>query len=306
MPINIHEDLPVRKLLEQEGIFAMDSSLAVQQDIRPLKILILNLMPKKQVTELQLLRLLSHGPIQIDVDFLYMTSHHSQNTERSYLQSYYKNWEEVADDYYDGLIITGAPVEHLSFDAVDYIAELEDVMVWAQTHVYHRLFICWAAQFALNYYYEISKKKLEKKVFGIYEYTVVKAEHPILRGFDDTYRVPQSRHTTIDWERVKKTDALLELTKHSDLGPDILTSADNRDLFILGHLEYDRDTLHLEYQRDLSRGQSIQLPVDYYPNDDVDNKPVFNWRSAAHLLAQNWINQTYQNTPYNLEDIATL
>ncbi len=204
------------------------------------------------------------------------------------------------------MIVTGAPVEHLAFERVDYIAELEQVLSWAQNPVYHRLFICWAAQFALHYYYQIPKINLEAKIFGIYDYSINKPNHPFLRGFNDHYYVPQSRHTTVDWKKIKETAELIELSSHAELGPDILSSSNGRDLFILGHLEYDRETLHLEYQRDLSRGQSIQLPVNYYPNDDVDKKPVFKWRSAAHLLAHNWINQTYQMTPFHLGEISIL
>lgn len=306
MPIKVIEGLPVRTKLEQEQVYTIEASRAISQDIRPLKILILNLMPLKEITELQLLRLLGNSPLQIDIDFLHMTTHKSKNTPTSYLQKYYKTHEEVIDQYYDGLIVTGAPVEKLEFRQVGYIEELRRIIDWAQTHVYSRFYICWGAQFALNHFYNINKLPLNNKLFGVFDYENIKPEHPYIRGFDDIYQVPQSRHTRIDNEAALNIPELEILTNHKEYGPDIITSSNQRDLFIFGHLEYDRETLKQEYDRDIKTGVDVNIPTNYYPGDNPDATPKFQWRSHGHLLFNNWLNETYQNTLYDLTKLNNL
>ena len=303
MPIKIVEGLPIRKELKREQIVTMDESTARTQDIRPLKILILNLMPKKETTELQLLRLLGNTPLQIEVDLMYTETYEASNTPISHLNQYYKTFDEIKDQQYDGLIITGAPVEQFEYNEVNYIDELKTILDWSQKNVFSRLFICWGAQYALNYFYDIDNYKLEQKLFGIYEYDVLEADHPLLRGFNDTYQVPQSRHTSISIETIQAQTDLRITTKHPKFGPDIITTTDNLDIFLLGHLEYDRETLHQEYQRDKEAGSKIALPENYYPGDDDSKTPKFTWKSNAFLLYNNWLNEVYQRTYYNLEDI---
>lgn len=303
MPIKIVEGLPIRKELKREQIVTMDESTARTQDIRPLKILILNLMPKKETTELQLLRLLGNTPLQIEVDLMYTATYEVSNTPISHLNQYYKTFDEIKDQQYDGLIITGAPVEQFEYNEVNYIDELKTILDWSQKNVFSRLFICWGAQYALNYFYDIDNYKLEQKLFGIYEYDVLEADHPLLRGFNDTYQVPQSRHTSISIETIQAQKDLRITTKHPKFGPDIITTTDNLDIFLLGHLEYDRETLHQEYQRDKEAGSKIALPENYYPGDDDSKTPKFTWKSNAFLLYNNWLNEVYQRTYYNLEDI---
>lgn len=303
MPIKIIEGLPVRNQLLDEKIYTIEASRALVQDIRPLRILILNLMPKKEETELHLLRLLGNTPLQIDVEFLYMSSHHSKNTPTSHLQKYYNSFEEVKKQRFDGMIVTGAPVEKLDFDDVDYIEELKSILNWAQTHVYSRFFICWGAQFALNHYFDIEKQALPNKLFGVFDYSNLKPKHPFVRGFDDIFKIPQSRHTTADIAALKDTEALDIITEHPEFGPDIMSTKDQRDLFIFGHLEYERDTLKMEYDRDVAATNNIDLPHNYFPGDNPDNEPLFSWKSHGHLLFNNWINETYQNTYYNLADM---
>lgn len=303
MPIKIVEGLPIRKELKREQIVTMDESTARTQDIRPLKILILNLMPKKETTELQLLRLLGNTPLQIEVDLMYTATYEASNTPISHLNQYYKTFDEIKDQQYDGLIITGAPVEQFEYNEVNYIDELKTILDWSQKNVFSRLFICWGAQYALNYFYDIDNYKLEQKLFGIYEYDVLEAEHPLLRGFNDTYQVPQSRHTSISIETIQAQKDLRITTKHPRFGPDIITTTDNLDIYLLGHLEYDRETLHQEYQRDKEAGSKIALPENYYPGDDDSKTPKFTWKSNAFLLYNNWLNEVYQHTYYNLEDI---
>lgn len=300
MPIKIIEGLPVRTKLQQEQVYTIEASRAITQDIRPLKILILNLMPLKETTELQLLRLLGNSPLQIDVEFLHMSSHQSKNTPTSHLQKFYKTHDEVKDDYFDGMIVTGAPVEKFNFEQVGYIEELKKVTDWAQTHVFSRFYICWGAQFALNHYYNIEKYTLSEKLFGVFDYQNIKPEHPYIRGFDDIYQVPQSRHTKIDYAALNDIPDLEVLTSNKDYGPDIITSKNQRDLFIFGHLEYDRETLKAEYDRDAVSGMDTAVPFNYYPDDNPSEIPKFQWRSHGHLLFNNWLNETYQNTLYDL------
>lgn len=306
MPIKIIEGLPVKTKLQQEQVYTIETSRAISQDIRPLKILILNLMPLKETTELQLLRLLGNSPLQIDIEFLHMSSHQSKNTPTSYLQKFYKTHEEVKDDYFDGMIVTGAPVEKFEFDQVGYINELRAITDWAATHVFSRFYICWGAQFALNHYYNIEKIALTEKLFGVFDYQNVKPEHPYIRGFDDIYQVPQSRHTRIDYTALNDIPDLEILTSNSQLGPDIITSKNQRDIYIFGHLEYDRETLKKEYDRDIESMQDVDIPVNYYPNDNPSENPKFQWRSHGHLLFNNWLNETYQNTLYDLTKLHEL
>ena len=306
MPIKIIEGLPVKTKLQQEQVYTIETSRAISQDIRPLKILILNLMPLKETTELQLLRLLGNSPLQIDIEFLHMSTHQSKNTPTSYLQKFYKTHEEVKDDYFDGMIVTGAPVEKFEFDQVGYINELRAITDWAATHVFSRFYICWGAQFALNHYYNIEKIALTEKLFGVFDYQNVKPEHPYIRGFDDIYQVPQSRHTRIDYTALNDIPDLEILTSNSQLGPDIITSKNQRDIYIFGHLEYDRETLKKEYDRDIESMQDVDIPVNYYPNDNPSENPKFQWRSQGHLLFNNWLNETYQNTLYDLTKLHEL
>ncbi|HJG33425.1 MAG TPA: homoserine O-succinyltransferase [Jeotgalicoccus aerolatus] len=306
MPIKIIEGLPVKTKLQQEQVYTIETSRAISQDIRPLKILILNLMPLKETTELQLLRLLGNSPLQIDIEFLHMSTHQSKNTPTSYLQKFYKTHEEVKDDYFDGMIVTGAPVEKFEFDQVGYINELRAITDWAATHVFSRFYICWGAQFALNHYYNIEKIALTEKLFGVFDYENVKPEHPYIRGFDDIYQVPQSRHTRIDYTALNDIPDLEILTSNSQLGPDIITSKNQRDIYIFGHLEYDRETLKKEYDRDIESMQDVDIPVNYYPNDNPSENPKFQWRSHGHLLFNNWLNETYQNTLYDLTKLHEL
>ena len=305
MPIQIVEGLPVIKKLEEERVYTIEKARALSQDIRPLKILILNLMPKKEETELQLLRLLGNTPLQIEVDFMYTATHESVNTRMSYLQKYYVTLDEIRHRFFDGIIITGAPVEHLEYENVDYYDELNQIMDWAQRHVYAKMFVCWGAQYAINYYYGIEKIDLPAKLFGIFKYEKLIRDHPLLRGFDEFYRVPQSRHTRINHEKLAEIDGLTILTNHEKYGPDLVCTEDMRDLFVFGHLEYDRDTLKNEYVRDLERGEDIMMPKNYFPQDDPEQKPIFNWKSHAYLLFNNWINETYQHTPYDLSEIKS-
>lgn len=303
MPIKLAPGLPIRKQLTEEGIVAMDDFRARTQDIRPLKILILNLMPRKESTELQLLRLLGNTPLQIEVDLIYTSSYEASHTPKSYLEQFYKTFDQVEGDQYDALIITGAPVEHLRYKDVSYINELERILDWSKRNVFARIFICWGAQYALYHNYGIENVKLDDKLFGIFEYLVEDNAHPLLRGFNDSYKVPQSRHTTIDVQTIRATEDLEILSAHPIYGPDIIISKERHDIFLLGHLEYDRNTLGDEYQRDVSEGKKIHVPESYYPADDASQRPDFTWRSYAHLFYNNLLNEIYQNTYYDLKEL---
>ncbi len=303
MPIKIPNGLPVSKNLEQQGVNIIHERRASSQDIRPIRVMILNLMPTKEATEFQLLRLLGGTPLQIDVDLMHTASYQSKNISESHLNNFYKTFDEIKNDYYDGLIITGAPVEHMPFEEVSYYEELLSIIQWSETHVFSRFFICWGAQFALNHYYDIQKIALDQKLFGIYKYKVSQSNHPYLRGFNDYYWVPESRHTSLNADQLYAHEDLLVLSERDDLGPDIVTSRDYRDLFIFGHLEYQRETLELEYQRDLNKGLNIAVPDHYYPQDDPEQEPIVSWQSYAYILFNNWVNETYQNTPYDLKQL---
>ena len=293
--------MPARQILESENVFVMSETRAMQQDIRPLKILILNLMPTKITTETQLLRCLSNSPIQVDVEFLHTKTHSSKNTPNEHLSTFYKDFDEVRAKRYDGMIITGAPVEHMQFEEVDYWDELTQIMDWTKTNVTNTFHICWGAQAGLYYHYGINKHPLSQKMFGIYRHEVLNAQEPLMRGFDDFFYAPHSRHTAVRSEDICSNDGLKLLAESSEAGAYIIISADRRQIFVTGHSEYDRDTLKGEYVRDLGRGLEIQQPVNYFPNGDAAATPSVMWRAHAHLLYTNWLNYyVYQATPYEL------
>lgn len=284
MPIRIPDLLPARQILESENVFVMSETRALQQDIRPLKILILNLMPTKITTETQLLRCLSNSPLQVDVEFLRTRTHTSKNTPNEHLSTFYKDFEEVKGHKYDGMIITGAPVEQMQFEQVDYWNELVDIMDWTKTNVTNTFHICWGAQAGLYYHYGINKHPLSQKMFGIYKHNIINPQEPLMRGFDDYFYAPHSRHTAVRSEDIRSNDGLRLLAESDDAGAYIIISADRRQIFVTGHSEYDRDTLKGEYVRDLGRGLEIQQPVNYFPNGDASAIPNVTWRAHAHLL----------------------
>ena len=305
MPIKISDALPAAKILENENIFVMTEKRANTQDIRPLKILILNLMPTKIETETQLLRLLGNTPLQIEIDLLQTATYQAKNVSKQHLLDFYKTFDEVKDKRYDGLIVTGAPVEHLKFEEVDYWEELCDILKWANKNVYSTLYICWGAQAGLYYHYGIDKKYREDKLFGIYSHEVLIPTHPLLRGFDDMFLAPHSRYTYNDVEDVKNVDDLDLLTFSNEAGVHICADRACRKFFISGHSEYDRCTLAGEYARDLEKGLKIEVPENYFPGDNANKLPVMNWRSAASLLFSNWVNHiVYQHTPFDLDDLG--
>ena len=303
MPIKIADGLSAKEKLHEEGICTIDKGQAIHQDIRPLRILILNLMPLKKPTELQLLRLLGDSPLQVEIDFCHTTTHESTHTDPSYLEQNYYTFDDINDKYYDGLIITGAPVEKIEFEQVDYWQEIVTYLEWAKTHAYSSLFFCWGAQAALYHYYGIEKRLLPAKLFGIYEYALTQKNHPLLRGFDDRYLIPQSRHTAINDIQVYNTPKLDILSRSTQTGINIMGTPDRRLFFVLGHFEYDRRTLETEYLRDKEKGLPIAIPEHYYPKNNDQNTPVFTWCSYAHLFYHNWLNLVYQDTPYQLEDL---
>ncbi|SEH39278.1 homoserine O-succinyltransferase [Ruminococcus flavefaciens] len=304
MPIRISSELPAFKTLGEENIFVMSKERAEHQDIRPLKVVILNIMPKKIETESQLLRLLSNTPLQVDVDLLQMASHVSKNTSVHHLESFYKTFDEIRDDRYDGMIITGAPVELLDYEQVDYWDEICTIMEWSKTHVFSTLYICWAAQAGLYYHYGIPKYTLDHKMFGIFPHRAEVSNCQLLRGFDDIFYVPHSRNTEVRREDIERIPQLEILTVSDIAGVHIVANKNGRQYFITGHSEYDRDTLANEYRRDVEKGIDIQIPYNYFPGDNPDNVPVFSWRCTANLMFSNWLNYcVYQKTPYNLDEL---
>ena len=304
MPIKIPNSLPARTTLEGENIFVMTEYRAIHQDIRPLKLLILNLMPTKIATETQLLRKFSNTPLQIQVELLQTVSHDAQNVDRSHLESFYTSYDQVKDKYYDGLVITGAPVENMDYESVDYWEELCQIMAWSKTHVHSTLHICWGAQAGLYYHYKIPKYDLGKKLFGVFPHKVVRTQSPLFRGFDDVFYVPHSRYTENRLEDIEKEPELQLLAVSDQAGVFAVKSRDNRRFFITGHPEYDPDTLANEYFRDVNKGIDINVPANYFPDDDPKQAPVVRWRSAAQLFYTNWLNYyVYQTTPYDLEKI---
>lgn len=310
MPIKIQNDLPAREILEQENIFVMDEERALHQDIRPIQILLLNLMPTKQETELQILRCLSNSPLQVDVTFMMVSSHESKNTSVRHLNRFYVYHDDIKEQHYDGMIITGAPIEFFDFTEVDFWEEFVEILNWAETNVTSIMFQCWAAQAAMNYYYGIPKRILPEKIFGIYQHRVIHRRTPLVRGFDDIFYAPHSRHTEAPLSEIKKHPEIMVLAE-SDLAGFLLgMSEDGRKIFIQGHPEYDRLTLDAEYRRDIDRGMKIDPPLNYYEDDDPDKKPLMTWRSHSINLYSNWLNYyVYQTTPYNLlrtPDVFTL
>ena len=307
MPINIPVTLPANSVLQRENIFVMDEERAVHQDIRPLKIAILNLMPKKIETETQLLRLLSNTPLQIDLELLQMASHVSKNTSDDHLFKYYKTLDDVKDQRFDGLIITGAPVEQMPFEEVDYWPELCRIMDFTRTNVYSTLHVCWGAQAGLYHHFGIEKRPLPEKMFGIFPHRVVRPSNPLVRGFDEEFWAPHSRHTGVDEDQVRACGALRVLAESDEAGIYLMSTDSGRQIFVTGHPEYERLTLDAEYRRDVAKGLPIQPPRHYYPDDDPAREPVYRWRAHAFLLYTNWLNYyVYQNTPYDLEDLDTL
>ncbi len=304
MPIKIPNELPAVKTLNSENIFVITETRAMTQDIRPLKILLLNLMPTKIATETQLSRLLGNTPLQVELELIHTSSHESKNTPRSHLLSFYKTFEDVRENYYDGMIITGAPVELMPFEEVEYWDELCEIMEWSKTHVHSTFHICWGAQAGLYYHYGIQKRLLPKKISGIYPHQVDHAGSILFRGFDDVFMVPHSRNTTVDREDVEKEPALKILASSPVAGLYAVSTDNGKQIFITGHSEYDADTLNKEYVRDLAAGINPDIPENYYPNDDPTQAPRMTWRAHAHLLYANWLNYfVYQSTPYDLGEL---
>ncbi len=304
MPIRIPDSLPAREVLEEENIFTMTEFRAFHQDIRPLKVLILNLMPTKIVTETQLLRKLSNTPLQIQVELLQTASYVGHYTDVSHLQSFYTTFERIRDNKYDGMIITGAPVENMEFEEVDYWPELCAIMEWSKTHVHSTFHVCWGAQAAFYYHYGIPKHAMDKKLFGVFPHRALKPNSPLFRGFDDVFYVPHSRHTENRAEDILEIPALELLAVSEEAGVFAVKSRDNRQFFITGHPEYDPDTLAREYRRDVDKGLPIDVPRHYFPDDDPTKEPIVQWRSAAQLLYTNWLNYyVYQTTPYDVRNI---
>ncbi len=304
MPLNLPDKLPAIDLLKNENIFVMDTGRASSQDIRPLKIVILNLMPLKITTETDLIRLLSNTPLQLEIDFMKIKSHTSKNTPVEHMKAFYKNFNSIKDQKYDGMIITGAPVEQLEFEEVTYWDEIKQIFDWAQTHVTSTLFICWASQAGLYHYYGIPKYPLSEKMFGVFKHTVSDKGNSIFRGFDDEFFVPQSRHTEIRREDILKVPELTILSESDDSGVYMVMARNGREFYITGHSEYSPYTLDGEYKRDLNKGMDIKIPKNYYKNDDPDLGPVVNWRAHANLLFTNWLNYfVYQETPFDINQI---
>lgn len=301
MPIKVPDNLPAKEILNNENIFVMDESVAYHQDIRPLRIAILNLMPTKETTETQLLRLIGNTPLQVEIVLIHPRTHTSKNTSAEHLKAFYKTFDDISDQYYDGMIITGAPVEHLPFEQVDYWDELKEIMDWSVRRVTSTLHICWASQAGLYHHYGVSKYDLPEKIFGVFPHTVQKQNVPLLRGFDETFFVPQSRHTEVRREDIEKVPELEILSESEEAGIYIVASQDGRQIFVTGHAEYDPLTLKWEYDRDRAKGLRIGLPKNYFPNDDPSKAPLSTWRAHANLLFSNWLNYyVYQQTPYDL------
>ena len=305
MPIKIPNDLPAVKTLQEENIFVMTHTRASTQDIRPLRIVLLNLMPKKIETETQLSRLLGNTPLQIELKLVRMKSHEAANTPQHHLLSFYKTFDDIRDERFDGMVITGAPVEQMPFEDVDYWPELCQIMAWSKTNVHSTLHICWGAQAGLYYHYGIDKQQLPKKLFGVFPHRVEYKRSILFRGFDDEFMVPHSRHTTVRREDIEKVDDLRILASSEEAGVYAVFTNMGRQIFITGHSEYDADTLKNEYLRDIAAGKPIEIPKNYFPDDDPTRQPLVRWRSSANLLFSNWLNYfVYQTTPYDLRSLT--
>lgn len=304
MPIKIPNELPAVKTLSDENIFVMTEKRAISQDIRPLKILVLNLMPKKIATETQLSRILGNTPLQIELELIMTASHVPTHISAEHLLAFYKTFDDVRHKYYDGMIITGAPVEHLKFEDVDYWQELCEIMEWSKKHVHSTFHICWGAQAGLYYHYGIDKYNLDEKMFGIFQHTVEYKRSILFRGFDDKFWVPHSRHTSVKREDIEKVPALRILASSEQAGVYCVTTDKGKQVFVMGHSEYDPLTLKEEYERDINKGLDIKVPVNYFPDDDPSREPVVRWRAHANLLYCNWLNYfVYQTTPYDINTI---
>lgn len=304
MPLNIPDNLPATDILANEYVFVMQETQARHQDIRPLEIAIINLMPVKMTTETHILRLLANSPLQVEVTLLHMRDHQSKNTPREHLEAFYKTFDQVKHRNFDGMIITGAPIEHLEFEQVDYWNELTEIMDYARAHVTSTLFICWGSQAGLYYYYGIPKYQLDKKIFGVYNHTVLDRRIPIVRGFDDKYLAPHSRYTEVRREDILRVPELQLVSESDGAGVYIVAAKNGRQVFVTGHSEYDPLTLKNEYDRDVLKGIPIQIPCNYFPDDDVTKPPVVRWRSHANLLFTNWLNYyVYQATPFDINQI---
>ena len=305
MPVIIPNELPAAEALQSENIFTMNVDRATSQDIRPLKIVIVNLMPTKIATETQLTRVLSNSPLQVELTLVTMDSHESRNISQEHLNSFYKTIDEIKDEYFDGMILTGAPVEQMPYEEVDYWKELCAIFDFAKTHVYSTMFICWGAQAALYYHYGINKHLLDEKVFGVFEHKVIRPHNPLVRGFDEMFYAPHSRHTEILRSDIEACPELRILADSREVGPHIVSTENGRRIFVLGHQEYDKGTLAGEYFRDVNRGLKIAVPKNYFRNDDPEDEILFRWRSHASLLFNNWLNfYVYQATPYDLSEMG--
>ncbi|WP_293945599.1 MULTISPECIES: homoserine O-acetyltransferase MetA [unclassified Sphingobacterium] len=307
MPVKLPNNLPAIELLKKENIFVMSDLRANEQDIRPLRVLVLNLMPLKITTETDFIRLLSNNPLQVEMEFLRLETHVSKNTPEEHLEMFYKSLSEVKENFYDGMIITGAPVEMVRFEEVTYWDEIQTIFDWARTHVTSSLYICWASQAALYHFYEVEKKPLEEKLFGVFKHTALDKRHPLFRGFDDEFFIPHSRHTTIEKEDLLTKNGVEILSESPEAGIAIASSRGGREFYLTGHSEYAPFTLDEEYKRDLEKGQTIRMPANYYRDDNPDNQPLVRWTSHANLLFNNWLNYfVYQETPFDLKDVVHL
>lgn len=305
MPVKLQSDLPAKEILESENIFVMDEDQAEHQDIRPLQIAILNLMPVKEDTEWHLIRSMSNTPLQVDVTFVKISTHNSTHTSSKHLNKFYVTFDEIKDRKFDGMIITGAPVEQMAFEEVDYWQELCEIMEWTKSHVTSTFHICWGAQAALYYHYGLNKQEIGRKLFGIYKHTVKNRRIPLVRGFDDEFWVPHSRYTEVSRESIYGCSDLTVLAESDDAGVCLCMADGGRQIFVQGHFEYDRRTLENEYRRDVDKGLDIQVPEHYYPDDNPDNTPYLLWRAHANTLYTNWLNYyVYQATPYDMNKIG--
>jgi homoserine O-succinyltransferase len=307
MPVKIPNNLPAIELLKKEHIFVMNDLRASTQDIRPMRVLILNLMPIKIATETDFVRLLSNNPLQVEVEFLRLDSHQSKNTSEEHLELFYKGFGEVKENFYDGMIITGAPVEMLEFEEVNYWEEITTIFDWARKHVTSTLYICWASQAALYYFYGVEKKPLKEKLFGVFKHTATEKTNPLFRGFDDEFFIPHSRHTTILKEDVENKEGVSILSESKEAGIAIASSRGGREFYLTGHSEYAPLTLHTEYSRDVKKGLSVAVPENYYIDNDPGKSPLVCWTGHANLLFNNWLNYfVYQETPYDLKNVEHL
>lgn len=303
MPIIVPKDLPAYGTLTNENVFVINKLRAIHQDIRPLRIAIVNLMPVKEVTETQLIRMLANTPLQVEMQLLHMESHMAKNTRKEHLNTFYKTFDEIKNQKFDGMIITGAPVETLPYEEVDYWKELSELMLYCKNNVYSTLHICWGAQAGLYYHYGIDKQIIDHKIFGVFPHKVNDPKSELLRGFDEEFFVPHSRHTQIRKEDITKHADLQILAESEEAGPHIIATKDKRLIFVQGHAEYDKDSLKAEYDRDVNKGMDINIPMNYFEDNDASKKVVVRWRSHANLFYSNWLNFVYQETPYDLNDI---